>query len=256
VPSLSVLTATTLAHERHAYLMELAEAIHELSKLVSLEWLVLIDGREHAHPEIVDLLEGVPGTRVITDPQRGGLFTARNRLACSAESEYVYFIDDDDVPLPPAIATALDIAEQRRLAWVCGGVAELFPDGSTADFFPVGLAFGHCMAGDLMRAWQASLDANPTAACPLLITGGIFRRQALLDVGGFPAMRQAADLATVMRVTSAFDGWLTDAPLFLYRVHPDQWTRSSDWWTIEEQERKLVHLLAQPVARGNHTPTP
>jgi len=137
------------------------------------EVLVVDDGSEDRSPE----LGRSQGARVVRHPHNRGLAAARNTGIEAATSEVLIFVDSDAIPHPDLVRRLSAHLEDPAVGAAGGQVMEL----------------GHQSPIDRWRAlfWRQTQGPSllPRAA---LVVGACcgFRRQALLDAGGFsPAFR-------------------------------------------------------------------
>jgi hypothetical protein len=79
-----------------------------------------------------------------------------------------------------------------------------------------------------------------TRPCPLVLNSTFVRRELLFAAGGFPAMRQAGDLATAMRVACLAPGVMRQRSLFWYRQHGAQMSTNGEREQWEARERQLA----------------
>jgi glycosyltransferase involved in cell wall biosynthesis len=129
------------------------------------------------------------GVHLIDQPNRG-VSSARNAGLAAARSDYVVFLDADDELLPDAVAVgAAALDSDPALAAVFGRCQEMTADGHALE------STVHNQV-DPSRLYEDWLTRNfvwtPGAA--------IFRKQVLLETGGFPAwLNSAADYELYLR---------------------------------------------------------
>lgn len=96
---------------------------------VRVEILVVDNNSTDATPAVVASFgeDGVPVRRVLESQQ--GIPFARNRAVAEAPGPYLAFIDDDELPRPCWLATALDALRNEGAQCVGGKIEVVFPGG-------------------------------------------------------------------------------------------------------------------------------
>jgi hypothetical protein len=231
---------------------------------VPIEWVIQVDG-------VGDLgwyerfLRAVgPGARAagvrvrpsVTGRQFGTAVTSAVAMA-RAQGEFVCALGGDDVLVPgvlPRLRTLL--ADRPDLSWVAGGharsgnapalavPAEGAPDevrdviaGMPGEgpwwLCPPLMASGVTDPGAVGNWWERQ------GVFPVLGTTVLYRRCAVQEAGGYPAVPTGEDAALLVRVSDRFAGLMTDVPVLVYRQHAGQNTRQ-DWWT---DLRSAAHVI-------------
>lgn len=167
MPSISVVIAT---HERPVLLDRCLRAL-EAQVLQATEVIVIDDASTDRTPEMLRGWVRRPSHNFQWErlDVNGGPARARNRGIALARSEWVAFTDDDCAPEPGWLATmaARAKAAPAAVAGIGGRVRPAEP-GLVADYMTV-----HRIL-------------EPPPSCSYLVTSNcIYRRQVLLDVGGF-----------------------------------------------------------------------
>jgi glycosyltransferase involved in cell wall biosynthesis len=90
-----------------------------MQKDVDLEVIVVDDGSTDETPGRLAALED-PRVRVIRQDQGQGVASARNRGVAEARSEWVAFLDDDDLWSPDKLRRQLDLATEASAGFVYG----------------------------------------------------------------------------------------------------------------------------------------
>jgi glycosyltransferase involved in cell wall biosynthesis len=176
-----------------------------------IECIVVDDGSTDETSEVAAAF----GTRVIRQANRG-VSQARNTGLMAARGEFIVFLDADDVLLPDAFARGADALGARRdLAAVVTRCEAMTEDGT-----PIEVVHHVIDPDSLYREWLSkNFVWTPGAA--------IFRRAALVDLGGFcTEYGPAADLALYLRL--ARDGLIGLVPGYSvrYRQHPSSMSRN------------------------------
>ena len=274
-----MLTVITPVHKTAArFLPELASVlIPALDQYVPgrWSWRVQCDGADVS--DISDWLPNwsVPHNTVVgyNGAQMRTPLT-RNMALAYTDTEFVMTIDADDVPIGQSIARRLEVlCEDASVGFVAGGFVGVKTPRMVPPFFPL----SELPAGvdrDTVDAllhlpgmpvppdgwwWVPSalpefippggLDAyaRPAGWFGLLGTSGMFRTEAVLRVGGFPAVPSGDDLAVLVAISSLYAGVVLDFPTLVYRPHEGQNTKGPRWnsynevsWRLSEARRKLA----------------
>lgn len=151
-PGISVLVPT---HDRPTELTRAVQSAVDQDYAGAIEVLVVFDGAEPFHPDVV-----VPpnrDVRTIVNTHRRGLAGARNTGIESASHDFVAFLDDDDWWLDTKLSRQMDLLLSLPDAPLVGsGIAMMTPDGRVDRPFP---ARGVTHA-DLLRDRVAELHSS------------------------------------------------------------------------------------------------
>lgn len=162
--SVSIIIPT---RNRHFLLARAVESARQAGS--EIEIIVVDDASEDRTPEICEKMNDV---RYLRLSRRRGLGGARNAGIVASASEYISFLDDDDVRLPGSIDTQIKLLSARPDAGMIYGKA-LYGDENCrpkGDFYP-----RFCPQGDIFRQLM-ELNFIP---CPAVV----FRRSCLKTVG-------------------------------------------------------------------------
>src|SRR5216684_3578198 len=121
IPEVSVVIPT---RNRWGLLSRSGLAAALMQKGVDLEIIVVDDGSTDETPGRLAALEN-PRVRVIRHDQRQGVARARNRGVAEAESEWVAFLDDDDLWSPDKLRRQLELANGSSAGFVYGAAIAL-----------------------------------------------------------------------------------------------------------------------------------
>lgn len=178
-----------------------------------IEVLIIDDGSSDASPDIVErTIEKYPDRNItfLRQSNQGAVPTI-NRGLRLARGDYIAFIASDDAYLPrriEAMAAAIDSQRHCCAAYCDGFIIDSKGRrmGLFSKTYPV--PFGHNLHRELLiDNWIPAL-------------GVTYRRQALLDCGGFDERVLIEDLDVLLRLSQTGRFLRVAEPLFSYRVHP------------------------------------
>lgn len=118
------LTLAVCTYNRAERLCSLVDALRGQECSFPFDILFIDNNSSDNTRQILSQLAGMPGTslRYVHEPQQGIVF-ARNRAIQEAlDSDYLIFIDDDEIPLPGLLAAAVDALEREGADCVGGQV--------------------------------------------------------------------------------------------------------------------------------------
>ncbi|QBQ54500.1 glycosyltransferase [Nitrosococcus wardiae] len=125
---MSLLIAAVCTYNRSEYLPNLIKALRSQSCQVPFEILVVDNNSTDDTPQVLVSLaqeEGV-NLRFLREMQQGIVFARNRAIEESAESDYLVFIDDDEIPLPGFLRAAVDALEREGADCVGGQVKVKF----------------------------------------------------------------------------------------------------------------------------------
>jgi starch synthase len=137
----------------------------------------------------------------VADADLSGPSATRNRGLAEATEDYVLFLDDDDVLAPDALQALLQAALVTGAA-VVAGQRLVFDDRGVLAQQPV---YSHRVRRSRLGPMWRELDASDD-----LVTGRfLFRRDALVEVGGFAeGLQVAEDRELLWRLASRGHAWV------------------------------------------------
>lgn len=236
---ISVITAALPTH-----VSMLPSAASSLSQQeIAWEWIVQFDGADMSLP-----FDSDSRVRVEANGARLGTSATRNRALLRARGARVMSLDADDELLPGgllALAAAMDATPDARYA--IGRSLDFFPDGRRIDRFAA-KAYSHGVlpSGMLEKVWRETknLHLQPGAA--------MYDRQALLSLGGWPAISGMEDQDLLLAFSSHWSGVYVDEPVYLYRQHPGQTVRTQGFERSRELHRRWsdARLRARRLLAG------
>lgn len=195
-------------YNARAYLDECMRSIVS-QRVRSMQVIVVDDGSDDGSGDMVDKWAEADSRVVVVHQPNGGPSSARNRGLDMATSEYVVFVDADDVMHPHFLEHMLDAV-------------------SDADIARCGVSTGTQCRWTEKRSMASRMDAASAIECVLYqrgwhnaMWGHLFRRQLF---GGLKFREGTIyeDLDIIYRVYERAGRGVvcTDAPLYFYRQHP------------------------------------
>lgn len=195
----------------------------------SWELVIVDDGSRDGTAAVAARLAAADSRiRVVTQPQNGGIVSARNRGlgSISAGSRFVAFLDHDDVWMPDALAQLREALERRPAAAAAHGKAVMIDGAGT----PVPPRPGDAawrrpgIVGARLEPWP---DTRPTEFanlayedCIVSMGSGLIRRATLDAIGGFdPRAEPADDYDVWIRLSRRGEIAFVDRVVLGYRLH-------------------------------------
>ena len=181
---------------------------------------IVVDGG--SRDGTLDILSRYPHLRWVSEPDEGQA-AAVNKGFAMARGDVFGWLNSDDLYLPGAIATAVEVLLESGCGLVHGGWRRIDEGGRTigdVDAVPF----------DLRRQLDyANLVAQP---------GALFTRAAFEAVGGLDASyRYAMDYELFLRIGASFDVRHVDKVLGAYRYHPHSKTVAESEGFVDETFR-------------------
>jgi hypothetical protein len=217
-------------HNRAALLPRAVESARSAGE--GVEVVVVDDASTDNTPEVCRSLAGVRYIRLERNSRQAA---ARNAAVAATDSEFVAFLDDDDLRLPGSLAAQVAALERDPNAgFVYGPV--LYGDPETCE--PTGeVSLGECPEGDIF--WQL-VERNF-----IHIPSVVVRRSCLEAVGGFePAVTGVEDWGMWMRLAERYTVAAVCKPVAIYRV----FTRTSGQTSSDRLKMCSVSAAAQARA--------
>lgn len=216
--------------------------------------------------ELLELLATDSRLRILQNNGKRGAGAARNVGLRESHSEWVMFLDGDDVLPPNSIERRIEVInEYPDIGWIGGDITSMDEAGMPEDesFFR-----SRPRPRDALRsAWSscnATIFPRPVemfiGVCVTSIGASLVRRRLIEDIGGFSEeLWQAEDYQLWIKLATIADFAFIPQTLLLYRQHADS-TMASDipprLWTIRAFEqlttdpslRKFTHLLKRRIS--------
>jgi glycosyltransferase involved in cell wall biosynthesis len=187
------------------YLGDAIESVRGQTRAAD-EIVVVDDG---STDDSASIAKGAPGVRYLRQ-RNAGTSAARNAGLVAVRSEFVQFLDADDVLLPTALEAGLRCASARpTCAFVAGRHLVVRAEGPHERPWPE-LASGDLYAELLRLNFVACLDAV------------LFRRVPLLESGAFDtSLRACEDYDVLLRLARLHPAALHDDVVAEYRLRAD-----------------------------------
>jgi glycosyltransferase involved in cell wall biosynthesis len=207
-------SAVLPVHNGADFVAQAIESIYAQTVLPT-EVIVVDDGSTDDTPKILDGFEGRPGFRLVRKPQ-GGPASARNVGVELATSDYIAFLDHDDLWRPTKL--------ERQLATFDPGWGMSFTAvevSGTADSLSEFEVFE-----DWDPRWRAVLRRLERSCAVRPPSSILVRREALLQAGPFEAASFGEDWLMWLRfVARENDVGFISEPLTEYRWHGENRSR-------------------------------
>lgn len=228
-PVLSLITAVADYSSRWLGETErsVARARAHLADPAAVEWIVVADGANIAHPEGADA--------VVRWATRRGVSAARSLGAARANGRWIMALDSDDLVDPNGLRVVAQIcgdqAGLNHIGWF--GFNRTLLDGSpTPHWFD---APAWVPAGVLALLWDSPFLFHPNSM--------VVRRDLLLQVGGWPSCPVNEDLALALLISEVADGYLIPEPVVRYRVWDGQLVAAAEYLTDKSTAFDLISAV-------------
>ena len=154
----SLLTIAVCTYNRANNLKRLIEALHAQTCGIPFEILIINNNSSDNTQEVLERLKERSGSRLrIACENRQGIVYARNlAIEETKESEYLFFMDDDELPMPGILEAAYDALETEGAECVGGKVKNSFEHYKRPKWL-----------GDELLGFLAEVDYG---ACPFWIS--------------------------------------------------------------------------------------
>ncbi|MER8182238.1 glycosyltransferase [Kitasatospora sp. NPDC094015] len=217
-PSISVLTA---CHSGRTGTLTAAYTSLAAQSRTDWEWVLQFDGPVPALPAPLQRARAAGRLSVAGSDRASGYgpAEARNRGLARCRGALVQNLDADDELEPAALSVlAGALLDHPRAAFAAGDARDLLPDGSLRSV-PLPLQPGLLAPGEVYRHWRT----DPAGySVPLHPAGVMWRRAALLEFGGWPALWGMDDTALLMAVSAVRPGVYLARDTLRYRLHDGQ----------------------------------
>ena len=224
----------------------LGEAIQSVIEQTFTKWeLILVnDGSTDSSPEVAKkAAKDHPGRiRYVTHSggENRGMSASRNRGLEVASAELIAFLDGDDVWLEHKLQNQLaDLEAHPEAAMTAGPLLRWLqwtgdPEAKNHEDL---MGVGPKKRG--RHPYAEQLVSAPTLASFMISddyytpTGGLIRRAAIDDVGGFVNTFTDAheDMVALTKICLKYPVYISSDMSHLYRIHPDSYTRVASGYT-------------------------
>jgi glycosyltransferase involved in cell wall biosynthesis len=174
---------------------------------VALEVVVVDDASNDATASQLERLEDAR-VRTVRHDERGGLAEARNTGIAAARSDWVAFLDDDDLWAPDKLRRQLELARATGATFVYSPALYVDDDRRSVEFAP---------APDPKRLTPALLAGK---AIPAGGSNVLVKTEPLREVGGFdPKIFHVGDFDCWLRLDRVCSAAACEEPLLAYMQH-------------------------------------
>jgi glycosyltransferase involved in cell wall biosynthesis len=170
--------------------------------------VVVVDdaSTDDTHAAVARLADG--RVRLVRHDHALGVSAARNDGIAQADTEWVAFLDDDDLWAPDKLARQLACASDTTRDWVYAGSVAILPSRVISG------------AGPPPSAEVACRDLRLRNVIPGGASNVLVRHSALARVGTFDtSLRHMSDWDLWIRLATVGPPGVVDAPLVAYRLH-------------------------------------
>ncbi|WP_326599928.1 glycosyltransferase family 2 protein [Streptomyces sp. NBC_01803] len=245
----------TAVHAPYARFLAAAWASLRAQTHRDWRWLIQVDGpHDGALRAALVACGAAVDSRVQIAAHRTaeGPAVARNLALGRSSAPLIQNLDADD-ELEPSALTLLAgaLRDDPRTGYAAGRARDLMPSGQLHDR-PLPLRGGPLPRGILLEHWTT---ASGRYRLPLHPAGVMWRRDLLLSLGGWSAMRGMEDTSTLMAASARAVGVLLEAPTLRYRKHSQQISgRTSDFAGGGGADRPHPPARAAPAHRPRMVP--
>jgi glycosyltransferase involved in cell wall biosynthesis len=201
--------------------------------LSDFELLVVNDGSKDSTLEIVSRIQD-PRLKVFSYPN-AGLAATRNRGISLSSSDYISFIDADDLWTPDKLEAQLKALEDNPQAAIAYSWTDCIDESS--QFLRKG---GYLTVNGDVYSQLLVVDFLESGSNPL------FRKQALIEVGGFDeSLTAAEDWDILLRLAARYPFVAVPSPQILYRVSATSMSAN-----VERQEATCLKVLERAYSQA------
>lgn len=192
---------------RAALLERLLVQLTTLDDNLDHEVIVVDEGSTDSTPSLLQRYAREHGVIVVRNDPPRGLSGARNTGIAAARSDYIAWIDDDDLTAPDRIGRQHEALEGGPCRWSCAARVDIDDDLAV---------IGHvrCPSPDNLLAQVLRRNVLPAAGQGLLV-----ERSLIDEIGMFDeSLDSAEDWEFAIRLAASGPGHMLDEPLVGYRT--------------------------------------
>lgn len=219
------------------------EAIESVLAQTHTDWQLVVvdDGSTDGTSDVVARYDD-PRVRLLRIEHSGLPAVARNRGLASSESEFVAFLDGDDLWRPEKLERQLALVASRPEVGLVHAGFEMLRDGSLEPYVPPPAMTEE--GPQLERLAVGNYIANSSV---------LLRRELLARRGAFdedPRLRGTEDFELWLRLAPQTEFGYVDEPLMVYRFHPANLGQGAQMGlgyatALEKMERLYPELAAE-----------
>ena len=231
------------AYKARNYLAQAMQSVGQQS-LQPAEVIVVDDCSPEAVDDILALFRerpGYPDIRVVRHEKNQGLGAARNSGIAHAQSEWVAFLDHDDVWSPEHLAGMLKTLKETMAEMAYRPVLEFTDDTQTAKH----------VWGPASDTHEGNFDIRLYKDCFITPSAVVAKKELLLRMGGFstdPKVHMCEDLDLWLRMRrEGIPMAFAPEPWVYYRKHPGGATSRPGYMAYQAAYVRQLHF---PTARG------
>ncbi|MBL4699027.1 MAG: glycosyltransferase family 2 protein [Phycisphaerales bacterium] len=224
----------------------LAQAIESIlsQTYTDFELIIINDGSTDNSETIVRHYERVDNRVRVFTRKNQGVVSTRNELLQAAESEYLAWMDSDDVSHPNRLELQVREMDSHPDLVAVGGQAQYIDFAGR----PISIHKMPCDHGTIDRIHMSGSGHAMLQGCAMV------RRKALIEVGSFDNTHIAEDIELWLRLAEYGQLENIDSVLLDYRLHPKSYghtnrsAQSLSGWTaaVEASVRRGVEPPPRP----------
>lgn len=216
-----VLSILALCYNHEAFLPDALESLENVSGVDSIEILIADDASTDGSPQILNLWkEKHPEWRFFLSAQNKGNCQTFNQLLNEAKGDWILDFATDDILDPDRISAWLKVAEQNPEAGIVYADAWIFGKKPEKR-----LRFSEQLRPE--ERWKSGFVLGDLFRRPFICPPAVlFRREALLEVGGYNPDLAFEDWDSWLRLARRFPVVPHPEPVIFYRQHPDSLSAS------------------------------
>lgn len=238
MPLVSVLTPTQAHNADHLDETWASLRDQRLPAGWEWEWVVQEDG---AAPELRERLPADERIHYAALGVQAGAPATRNAALVRARGDLVGAMDHDDCYTETGLTDLVRALDVDGAGWACGRARLLQPDGLHTWEKPDVLPPGRVAPGAIGAYYLATNDWPFPAAFVL------YRRQALLALGGWPALPSSDDAGLLLAYSHHHAGVWLDRAVAVYRRWDRQKSVQPAHWALREATREALRTRAEAL---------